>query len=334
MIGPQHAPGAGGPGPQGPQGIRGDGEWAGDWAVPPSPPPPPAFGRGPVTGGVHDLPGGHGEGPRPISGEIHPRGPVPGPVPAPIPMSGFAVFQLPPPPDPREVVCRRAVAGRRWAIVTAAFFGLGAFATWGSFQSPGGSPLLSFLLGPLAVMLYFFAVVSSAVLGAYVISTLRALADRARRWQPPLARSHRTIGAMHLWPGRNVAGPVVILAETGVRGIGQWAWFATCALWPLALVSVVWSDSALGVFRTGVLATIAAVATAVTAASLARALSPPDPRRMVPGAEATVDDIDDPDGTEQPFWSRGLITTRRPNAPKTVVPPIDDSITSLYEEKS
>lgn len=367
--GPQGRPGLDNQGPQGPgnRGLRRNGEWNGDWGVPRTPTPPPAFGRGSVTGPVaHDLPGGHGEGPRPISGSIQPRGPVAGPAPAPIPMSGFNPYQAPPKPDPQEVARRRAVAARTWAIVTAVLFGLGAFATWGSYQSPAGSPLLSLLLGPVSSILYFAGVVASGVLGAYAIATLRALAERARQWRPPLARSQKTITAMHLWPGRNVAGPVVILAETGVRGPGMWAWFASCVLWPVALLSVFWSVTATDVFQTGVLATIAAAASAVTAAALARALAPPDPRRMVPGEgdamavslddDADADDEDaDPElaaeraaeraerrararAAAEPFWSRGLITAHHARTPKTIVPPIDDAITSLYrdlhEEKS
>lgn len=331
------------------------------WGVPAAPQgprpqaAPPAFGRGTVTGHVgHDLHGGPGAGPHQISGEIHPRGPVPGTASAPIPMSGFNPYQAPPKPDPQVVARGRALAGRTWAIVTAVLFGLGAFATWGSYQSPGGSPLLSMLLGPLSTILYFCGVVASGVLGAYAIATLRALADRARQWRPPLARSHKTIGAMHLWPGRNITGPVVILAETGVRGPGKWAWFASCVSWPIALLSVFWSTSAIGVFQTGVLAAIAAIASALAAASLVRALSPPDPRRLVPGDGASLDDDDlDPDGPDaeegaearaaaraaaEPFWSRGLITPTRQRKPRDIVPPIDDAITSLYrdlhEEKS
>ncbi|MFD5868441.1 hypothetical protein ACFWGD_07500 [Corynebacterium sp. NPDC060344] len=298
---------------------------------------PPAFGRGSVTAPAgHELPGAHGPGPRPIQGVIQPRRPATEPVPAPIPMAGVNPYQAPPAPEPGEVVRRRAVASRTWAMVTAVLFGLAALATWGSYQSPGGSPLMSLLLGPLSSILYFCAVVASGVLGAYAIATLRALAERARRWQPPLARSHKTIGAMHLWPGRNVMGPVVILAETGVRGHGKWAWFASCALWPAALLSVFPSNSAVGVFQTGVLATLAAVASALTAAALARALAPPDPRRMVPG-QGALDDaaaaaFADADAAAEPFWSRGLIAPQRRAAPTTIVPPIDDAITSLYRD--
>lgn len=308
-------------------------------SVPTSPSAPPAFGRSGVTAPVtHEPPGGHGDGPRRIEGRIQPRGHVPGRPPAPIPMSGFNPYQAPPAPEPREVVRRRASAARKWAIATAVLFGLGALATWVSYQSLAGSPLLSILFGFLSPVLYFAAVVSSGVLGAYAVATLRSLAERARRWEPPLARSHKTITAMHLWPGRNVSGPVVILAETGVRGPGMWAWFASCVLWPLALASVFWSNNAVGVFQTGVLAAIAAVTSAVTAASLTRAMSPPDPRRMVPGAEGDGDggagtgSDPDSDVDSEPFWSRGLVTPHRDRSPKTVIPPIDDAITSLYEE--
>ena len=84
-----------------------------------------------------------------------------------------------------------------------------------------------------------------------------------------------------------------------------------------------------------------AVTSAVTAATLTRAMSPPDPRRMVPGAAGdgagaaggtgTGSDPDS-DVDSEPFWSRGLVTPHRPRSPKTVIPPIDDAITSLYEE--
>lgn len=323
--------------------------------LPASPSAPPAFGRSGVTAPVtHEPPGGHGDGPRRIEGRIQPRGHVPGRPPAPIPVSGFNPYQAPSAPEPREVVRRRASAARKWAIATAVLFGLGALATWVSYQSLAGSPLLSILFGFLSPVLYFAAVVSSSVLGAYAIATLRSLAERARRWEPPLARSHKTITAMHLWPGRNVSGPVIILAETGVRGPGTWAWFASCVLWPLALASVFWSNNAVGVFQTGVLAAIAAIASALAAASLVRALSPPDPRRLVPGDGASLDDDDldpeEPDSEEgadaraaaraaaEPFWSRGLITPTRQPKPRDIVPPIDDAITSLYrdlhEEKS
>lgn len=76
----------------------------------------------------------------------------------------------------------------------------------------------------------------------------------------------------------------------------------------------------------------------MTAASLTRAMSPPDPRRMVPGAEGDGDggagtgSDPDSDVDSEPFWSRGLVTPHRDRSPKTVIPPIDDAITSLYEE--
>lgn len=350
----QRGPAAPGPGNPG---LHRNGEWAGDWGVPRTPPPPPAFGRGSVTGHInHDVPGGHGQGPRPISGSIHPRGPVPGPVPAPIPMSGFTPYQVPPKPEPQEVARRRAAAARAWAVATAGLFGLGTFATWGSYQSPAGSAVPSLLLGPVSSLLFVAAVVAAGVLGAYGIATLRALAERARQWRPPLARSPKTITAMHLWPGRNITGPVVILAETGVRGPGKWAWFVSCVLWPLTLVSAFLSTTALDVFRSGVLATIAAIASAAAVGALARALAPPDPRRLVPGADdalaAALDDDADADDEDvdpevaaeraerrararaaaEPFWSRGLITAQRSRTPKTITPPIDDAITSLYRD--
>ncbi|WP_295629358.1 hypothetical protein [uncultured Corynebacterium sp.] len=322
------------------------------------PPAPPAFGRGSVAGPVdHDAPVAADASRSRIQGSIHPRGPLPGPAPQPVPMNGFPASQPLPAPDPTQQARRRGAASRNWAIVTAVLFGLGAMTTWGSYQSPGGSPVMSLLLGPLSSILCFAGVVASGVLGAYVISTLRALRDRAIAWDPPLARSQKQIGAMHLVPGRNIAGPIVVFAETGVRGNGKWAWFAACALWPIALISVIVSDSAVGVFRTAVVATLAAVVSAITAAALVRALSPPDPRRMVPGstergegrvgtdfgfdldseadsgseADADVDAAAAADA--EPFWSRGLITPRRSATPKTLTPPIDDSITTLYLDR-
>src|SRR5699024_5994770 len=141
---------------------------------------------------------------------------------------------------------------------------------------PGGNALLSIIMGPLGTLPYVCAVVAGGVLGAYVISTLRALRDRAIAWTPPLARSPRDIGAMPLWPVRNSLGPVVMLAETGVRRRGRWAWFATGALWPTALLWVSIGTGGVGMFQTGILAALAAGATAVPAPSVAVAPAPPD----------------------------------------------------------
>lgn len=337
MHGAPGAPGA--PVQPGQPAMHRAGDGNDGWTVPSSYPPgqsAPAFGRGPVPGpvvsGMPSGPGAHHS----IRGEIRPRGPVnrgqhPNMHP-PVPAPGVTPpYGMKPRPVPDEVVRRRAGGVRNWGVVAAILFALGALAEWGSYQSPGGSALMSMLFTPLSDLMYFTGVVAGGVLGAYVIAAMRALAERARRWRPPLARSQKAITAMHLWPVRNITGPVVILAETGVRGPGTWVWFAACAMWPLTLASVFISSTAIDVFRTGLLAALAAALTAITGAMLARAMSPPDPRRLVPGAGATA--AGDGAHDDRPFWSRGLVTPPRETGPKTIVPPIDDAITSLYEEK-
>lgn len=283
--------------------------------------PGPAFHGGPPP---------HGQVPPPAYGQGHirangPMTPRP-PAPAPMPLPGFPAAP-PPRPTPAQAAVRRATAARKWAVAAAALFAAGAAATWASYQAPGGNALLSIIMGPLGTLLYVCAVVAGGVLGAYVISTLRALRDRAIAWTPPLARSPREIGAMHLWPVRNIPGPVVILAETGIRGWGKWAWFATCALWPIALLWVFIGTGGVGMFQTGILAALAAGATAVAASSVAVALAPPDPRRLIPGGGAPG--ASGADGEDVPFWSRGLITEPGDTRPKTVDAPIDDGIDEL-----
>lgn len=287
-------PGAHVPGPQVP-GVQGP--------MPPRMQAPPAYGHGHIR----------------ATGPVPPR--MPAPMPPPLP--GF------PPPRPQrtpaELAAGRAKMAKGWAIATAVLFALGAFGTWLAYQGPSVIGGFWFIVSPLSTLMFAVGVVTGGVLGAYVIATLRALRDRALAWRPPLARSRKQIGSMHLLPGRNITGPVVILAETGITGWGKWAWFATCALWPLALVWVFAGTGGIGTFQTGVLATLAAIATAVAAASVTTALAPPDPRRLIPGGAGAGRDADD-----VPFWSRGLIDADGDRGPVTVTPPIDDGITELF----
>lgn len=327
------APPARGQGPMGPMGPMGPkgptGQMGPMGPVGPRNRPGPAPGHipGPAFRGApppqgHVPPPAYGQGHIRANGPMVPRPPAP----APIPLPGFP--PIPPPrPTPGQAAVRRATGARKWAIATAVLFTGGAAATWASYQAPGGNALLSVVMGPLASLLYFCAVVSGGVLGAYAIATLRALRDRAIAWTPPLARSQREIGAMHLWPVRNIPGPVVILAETGVRGWGKWAWFANCALWPLALLWVFIGTGGVGMFQTGVLAALAAGSTAAAASSVATALAPPDPRRLIPGGG--THGTAGADAADEPFWSRGLPTGTPGPRPITVDAPIDDGIDEL-----
>ncbi|MEJ6020174.1 hypothetical protein [Corynebacterium sp. H113] len=217
----------------------------------------------------------------------------------------------------------RARAVSNWAVAGFVMLAFGLVALSLGYTDHTSDIFKANIFRVVSTLFFAIAGVCAAVVGVFVWITLAALKRRAQYWQPPLNRDFVSISTMHVWPVRNITGPVVALAETGVTGSARYVWFATCALWPLGLIWAIVGDSALTNFQSGVVLCLAFATTAITARTLALALEPESGRRQVMlGRQAP-----------QPgFWSRGIIepATSAKAELTMVTPPLDDSIEKLF----
>lgn len=199
---------------------------------------------------------------------------------------------------------------------------LAAAATWGAHRAPGGDVTGMVLLTPVAGLLDSLVLAGGATLAVAVLSLLGVLRTRALAHRPPLARGRAGITAAHLLLPLNLIGPVAVLAETGVRTRpGAWAWWAGCLLAPVAAVARLTALTAGERIRADLLVGCAALALALAAAALERALTAVPPRRLPAGAPA-------PAGP-RPFWARGADPAARPRGRVVLEPPLDDGVGDL-----
>nr|WP_162933202.1 hypothetical protein [Corynebacterium lactis] len=225
----------------------------------------------------------------------------------------MSINEATPPWVADALVRRRADGVYRWSVaggVAAAFY---SFFSWLSVQTPGKDLLIATLGQFGAWVAAFIGIIFLVVLGFSVRQVLQTLRDRALYAKPGLSRSAADIHTMHLWPVRNISGPVAALAESGVSaalGPGRFVWYLTCILWPVAIGWFFFADIARTQFQAGIVTVLAFVATAVTARLLALALAPEDHVRAIPAAHGDEE-------SAPAFWSKGIIKPERPSSGET-----------------
>lgn len=208
---------------------------------------------------------------------------------------------------PRDIadalVRRRADICYAWSVAGAGLFAVFSVCVWLSILSPGDDLFLAFLGEAAGWIIGLCGMIAVIGLGVSVQQTLQVLRDRALYAQPPLSRTATDIQTMHMWPVRNIVGPVVALAESGVdavKGPGRLVWYLTCLLWPLALIWFVAADVTRTGFQAGIITTLAFSATAVTARLLRYVLAPEEVHRHIPAGAGR-------EHVEPGFWARGFI---------------------------
>lgn len=225
-----------------------------------------------------------------------------------------------------ELIRRRARSVSRAAIVCAIAAAVLMLGNWLSLDVLG-HPVAGVFVSMLRVPAFGVLLISGIFLIGNVAYALRSLSDRAIAHRPQLSRSATDIRAMHTWPVRNIPGPVVILAETGVApamGPGRFIWYLSCVLWPISVVAFIVTDLFKPTQQALVLMILAAVGTAITAQLLNRILAPEELQRTIPAADTAR-------STQPAFWTKGIIEPNRPqgDAPEVTLP-IDDVVEDYY----
>lgn len=201
------------------------------------------------------------------------------------------------------LVSRRADGTYRWAVAGAIAAGFYSFFSWLGVQTPGQDLLVAALGQFGAWLAAFVGIICLVVMAFSARQVLQTLRDRALYVRPGLSRSAADIQTMHMWPVRNIPGPIIALAESGVSaamGPGRFVWYATCLLWPVAIGWFVLADIARTHFQAGIVTVLAFAATAMTARLLTLALAPEDLVRAIPAARGDEENA-------PAFWSKGLI---------------------------
>ena len=202
-----------------------------------------------------------------------------------------------------EIVRTRSDSVFRWAMSGAGVFAAFSVFVWMSILSPGQDLVVS-LLGELGAWVFgLCGMVSLIGLGFSIYKTLQVLRDRATYARPLLSRTATDVATMHMWPVRNITGPVVALAETGVTAVmgpGRFIWYLTCILWPLAVGWFIAADVSRTYFQAGIITVLACATTAVTARLLRYVLAPEEVHRYIPVGAGR-------ERTQPGFWSKGFI---------------------------
>lgn len=202
-----------------------------------------------------------------------------------------------------EIVRKRADSVFRWAMSGAGVFAAFTVFIWMSILSPGQDLVVS-LLGEFGAWAFgLCGMVSLTGLGFSVYKTLQVLRDRATYARPLLSRTATDVRTMHMWPVRNITGPVVALAETGVTAVmrpGRFIWYLACVLWPLATGWFIAADVSRTYFQAGIITVLACVTTALTARLLRYVLAPEEVHRNIPVGAGR-------ERTQPGFWSKGFI---------------------------
>ena len=231
-----------------------------------------------------------------------------------------------------ELIRRRAQYVLRSALVGAGSAAALIFANWASLTALGN--ILLVLAADLLRIAGLAALVVAAIFMIInVVAVLRLLSERAIAHQPPLSRSATDIHTMHTWPVRNIPGPVVILAESGVvpaMGPGRYIWYLSCLHWPIGLVSFFVADLLKPTQLALMTILLAFVGTAVTAYLLRRILAPEELMRAIPAADSRR-------GIEPAFWSKGIIEpanakNQAEQSARVHLPIDDDAIDSFYRK--
>lgn len=230
--------------------------------------------------------------------------------------------------EANHLVSFRASMVEFWALVTMAFAFLAAVLTKLSVYTPGGSTLVSTFSHVLVFPAEVFYLVSSALLLWEIRKLLIRLRDRAQYFRPQLSRSATDVHTMHMWPVRNMFGPVQALVETGVtaaRGPGWLFWPVGYFTWIVGLIWFLLADGARAHFQALVLLTVSAFCMKLAASLLQRVLKREETYRLIPPGSAR--------GNDDAFWSRGIIDTAPKPETRIVDVPIDDGIDKYYRRE-
>lgn len=233
-----------------------------------------------------------------------------------------------PPEVANAIVRRQAKRAQAWATVAGVTAALAALLTWLSFYTPGGVTMLAAISGLVVgavELLYLLWAISLLVI---IVRLLMKLRDRAVYYRPQLARSATDIHAMHLWPVRNMFGPVQALIETGVpaaRGVARLFWPVGYVAWIVGLVWLWLADASLARFQALIVLSVASGCLALSANLLQRLLAPEEARRVVPLGSAS--------SADEAFWSKGIIDVAPKRGPRVVDVPIDDGIDQYYRRE-
>lgn len=202
-----------------------------------------------------------------------------------------------------EIVRERSDSVFRWAMAAAGVFAAFAVFIWMSILSPGQDLVVS-ILGELGAWAFGLCGMMSLIgLGFSIHKTFQVLRDRATYARPLLSRTATDVHTMHMWPVRNITGPIVALAETGVAAVmgpGRFIWYLACVLWPLAAGWFIAADVSRTYFQAGIITVLACVSTALTARLLRHVLAPEEVHRRIPVGSGR-------EHIEPGFWSKGFI---------------------------
>lgn len=218
-------------------------------------------------------------------------------------LSQLTITGATPPAVADEVVRKRADTVYRWAVSGAGLFAIFAVFVWLSVLSPGKDLVVSLLGEAGAWVVGLCGTISVIGLGYSVYKTLQAMRDRATYARPLLSRTATEIHTMHLWPVKNITGPVMALKESGstaVMGPGRIFWYLSCVLWPVAAGWFIAADVARTYFQAGIITVLAFITTGITARLLNHILAPEEVHRHIPVGTGR-------EKIEPGFWSKGFI---------------------------
>lgn len=226
-------------------------------------------------------------------------------------LSQLTITGATPPAVADEVVRRRADVVARWASGGAGLFAVFTFFVWLSVLSPGKDLVVSQLGEIGAWVIGLCGMISVIGLGFSVYKLLQVMRDRATYTRPLLSRTATEIHTMHMWPVKNIPGPVMALKESGstaVMGPGRIFWYLSCVLWPVAVGWLIAADVARTYFQAGIITVLAFATTAITARLLSHILAPEEVHRHIPVGTGR-------EKVEPGFWSKGFIPSE--NADKS-----------------